>query len=92
MTRQKQRVWGLVEGFRDKAGGVLITRIASHSSLRRQPIQVLVLVFSFFPLSPDSCFTSIFLKESLKRDVFYAAERKALPEAFMGSAEWTSMV
>lgn len=53
---------------------------------------MLVLVFSFFPLSLDSCFTSIFLKESLRLDVFYAGERKALPEAFMGSAEWTSMV
>lgn len=74
----------------DKAGGVSITRVASHSWLRRQAIQVLVSLFSFFPLSPDSPFTSIFLNESLKHDVFYAGERKARPGASTGSTEWES--
>lgn len=73
----------------DKAGGVPITRVASHSWLRRQAIQVLVSLFSFFPLSPDSSFTSIFLNESLKH-VFYAGERKARPGASTGSPEWES--
>lgn len=60
-------------------------RVASHSWLRKQAIQMPVSVFSIFPFL-STLLSSIFLSESLKCDAFYAGEMKALPEGFTGSA------
>lgn len=77
---------GLVYDFTDKAADASITRAASHFWLRKQAIQMLVSVFSIFPFLMTPALLA-FLNESLKRDVFYIGNMKALPEAFIGSAE-----